>query len=121
MQPNPFGLAYSQSPVDIPEPLGAPSNGLRWTATVILVATLTLGLLNAHAVRGWAYQLPASALSAGAIAAAEGWYDALDRVRLNAPVESMRARWQALKTPAQPVSGSESSRSARAYSSSASG
>ena len=107
MQPNPFGLAYSQSPVDVPEPLGAPTNGLRWTATVILVATMVLGLLNAHAMRGWAYQLPANAVSARAIAAAEGWYDALDPFRLNAPVESMRARWQALKAPETPASSSE--------------
>ena len=103
MQSHPFGLAYSQSPVDLPEPLGAPPNALRWTATVVFVAAATLALLNAHAVRGWAYQLPADALSARAIAAAEAYYDALDRFRLNEPVESMRARWQALKTPELPA------------------
>jgi hypothetical protein len=107
MQPNPFGLAYSQSPVDIPEPLGTPPNGLRWTATVILVATMTLGLLNAHAMRGWAYQLPANAVSTRAIAAAEGWYDAVDRIRLNTPVESMRVRWQALKAPVNSTNSPE--------------
>ena len=102
MHPNPFGLAYSQSPVDLPEPLDAPPNPLNWTARVFAVAAVTLALLNAHAVRGWAYQLPANAYSAAVIAAAESWYESVDRLRLNAPVESMRERWQALKSPEAP-------------------
>ena len=103
MRPNPFGLAYSQSPVDIPEPLDAPPDPLRWTSTVILVAAATLALLNAHAVRGWAYQLPPNGYSVAAIAAAESWYESVDRLRLNAPVESMRERWHALKMPESPA------------------
>jgi hypothetical protein len=117
MQPNPFGLAYSLSPVDLPEPLEAAPNPLRWTSQVILAAALTLALLNAHALRGWTYQLPANAWSARAISAAESWYKTVDRVGLNQPVETMRAGWQALKAPrpgAQASPEPPSSRSARA-------
>ena len=124
MHPNPFGLAYSQSPVDLPEPLVPEPHPLRWTSQVIAVATLTLALLNAHALRGWTYQLPANAWSAQAVTAAEGWYGAVGALGLNRPVEAMRTRWQAAKTAGsrtQPSPGAQASRSARAYSSSASG
>ena len=98
MHPNPFGLAYSQSPVDLPEPLVPEPHPLRWTSQVIAVATLTLALLNAHALRGWTYQLPANAWSAQAVTAAEAWYGAVGAFGLNRPVETMRARWQSAKT-----------------------
>jgi hypothetical protein len=58
VHPNPFGLEYSLSPVDLPEPLAPPPHQLRWTSLVIIVAALLLALLNAHAIRGWANQLP---------------------------------------------------------------
>ena len=58
MHPNPFGLAYSLSPVDLPEPLLPEPHPLKWVSTVIATAALILLLFNAHALRGWAYQLP---------------------------------------------------------------
>ena len=96
MHPNPFGLAYSQSPVDLPEPL-VPSHPLRWTTTVIAVAALALALLNAPAIRGWAWQLPPGPWSERAVIAAEGWYDAVGRLGLNRPVEGMHRQWQTLR------------------------
>jgi hypothetical protein len=126
MQPHPFGLAYSLSPVDLPEPLEspAPPGGLRWTSTVIAVAALTLALLNAPAIRGWAYQLSPDATSARAVQAAEAWHDAVGTAGLNRPVETIHGRWQFLKdlrfrdqvSPASPPS-----RQARAKASSATG
>ena len=96
MHPNPFSLAYSQSPVDLPEPL-IPAHPLRWTTTVIVVAALVLGLLNAPAIRGWAWQLPPGPWSERAVTAAEGWYDMVGRLGLNGPVETMHREWQGLR------------------------
>ena len=122
MQPNPFGLAYSQSPVDLPEPLPPSAHPLRWTSVVIGVAALTLVLLNADAIRGWTWQLPASPQAARAATAAEAWYEAVDGLQLNRPAAAMRSRWQALKAPDSQLPGDpDSSRKALAYSSSAKG
>jgi hypothetical protein len=124
MQPSPFGLAYSLSPVDLPDPLepaAAASGGLRWTSTVIAVATLTLALLNANALRGWTYQLSPDAYSAKAVAAAESWHDAAGGIGLNRPVEAIHQRWQALKDLRFRDQASPASRQARANSSSATG
>lgn len=95
MHPNPFGLALSQSPVDLPEPLIPPPQPLRWTSTAITVAALVLSLLNAHAIRGWAYQLPPGAWSERAVNLAEGWYGAVAAYGLNRPVEAMHRAWEA--------------------------
>jgi len=95
VHPNPFGLALSQSPVDLPEPLIPPPHPLRWTSTAIAVAALVLSLLNAHAIRGWAYQLPPGAWSESAVSLAEGWYGAVDAYGLNGPVEAMHRGWEA--------------------------
>jgi hypothetical protein len=97
VHPNPFGLALSQTPVDLPEPLIAPPHPLRWTSTVIAVAVLVLGLLNANAIRGWTYQLPPGPWSERAVAAAEGWYNAVDAAGLNRPVETMHSGWEAVR------------------------
>jgi hypothetical protein len=95
--PDPTGLAHTLSPVDLPDPPAPLPHGLSWTSQVIAVATLVLALLNAHAIRGWSYQLTPNAWSAQAVAAAEAWYDAVDRIGLNRPVEAMHDDWQALK------------------------
>ena len=116
MHPNPFGLAYSQSPVDLPEPLAPPPHPLRWTTEVIAVAALTLALLNAHAIRGWAWQLPANGSSMRVVAAAEAWYGALDLAGFNRPVEAMHRRWQALKAVGQASQASGDPDSARSAS-----
>ena len=124
MHADPSGLAHSLSPVDLPEPAVPLEHPLRWTSTVIGVATVTLALLNAHALRGWTYDLPPGAASARAVDAAETWHDATGRVGLDRPGAAVRERWQqmkALRFESQPSPADPSSRSARAYSSSASG
>jgi hypothetical protein len=95
--PDPTGLSHTLSPVDLPDPPEPLPHGLRWTSQVIAVATLVLALLNAHAIRSWSYQLPPNSWSAQAVTAAEAWYDALDRLGLNRPVEAMHDDWQSLK------------------------
>ena len=95
--PAPSGLEHTLSPVDLPEPPEPLPHGLRWTSLVIAVATLVLALTNAHAIRGWAYQLPPNEWTAPVVTGAEAWYDTMDVVGLNAPVESMRSWWQSAK------------------------
>ena len=85
------------SPVDLPEPATPLPHPLAWTSRVILLATLVLAMLNAHAIRGWAYQLPPNAATARVVAAAEAWYDAAGGVGLNRPVETMHGWWQAAR------------------------
>ena len=91
------GLALSLSPVDLPEPPAPLPNGLRWTTIAIAWATLVLLLLNAHALRSWAYQLPPTDVSAKVVTLAESWYDTADRFGLNRPVEAMHGWWQTAK------------------------
>ncbi len=86
---------HGESPVDLPPSAVPLPHGLRWTSMVLGSAVVTLALLNAHAIRGWAYQLPNNALSARAVAAAEGWYALTGRLGLNRPVETMHGWWQA--------------------------
>jgi hypothetical protein len=95
--PDPTGLEGTLSPVDLPDPPEPLPHPLRWTSIVIAVASAVLALTNAHAIRGWAYQLPPNEWTAPIVTGAEGWYDTLDAAGLNAPVETMRGWWQAAK------------------------
>ena len=126
MRPDPSGLAHSLSPVDLPEPAVPLPHGLGWTTTVIVVASLVLAGLNAHALLGWANQLPPGATSARIVASAETWHGIVGAIGLNGPGETMRARWgsaRQIRFGRQPSSseGVSPSRSARANSSSAAG
>jgi len=85
------------SPVDLPEPPAPLPHGLRWTTTAIAIAALLLALLNAHAIRGWSYQLTPNAASARIVTAAEAWYDTVGRAGLNRPVETMHGWWQSAR------------------------
>ena len=117
MRPDPSGLAHSASPVDLPEPPEPLVEPLRWTTVVILVAALTLGLLNAHALRGWSYQLTPAPFSARIVDAAEAWHAAMDRAGLNRPGAVLRGWWQSARErrfDPQPAPEPSSSRQARA-------
>ena len=92
-----LGLDRSLSPVDLPDPPAPLPHPLRWTTEVIATATLFLLLFNAHALRGWSYQLTPSDYSARIVTVTEGWYDLVGKAGLNAPVEAMHARWQAAR------------------------
>jgi hypothetical protein len=89
------GNGYGESPVDLPPAIAPLPHPLLWTSVVLASAAVTLTLLNAHAIRGWAYQLPTSPTSARAVAAAEAWYAATARLGLNRPVETMHQWWRA--------------------------
>ena len=124
MHPDPSGLAHSLSPVDLPEPSAPLPDPLRWTSHVIVLAALILSVLNAHAIRGWSYQLPPGAVSAKIVVAAEGWHDRLDRIGLNRPSEAMRDWWRSLRDrrfEGQDSPAASASRSARANASSDAG
>ena len=95
--PDPAGLARTLSPVDLPEPAVPLPHPLRWTSQVIAIGTLFLLLFNAHALRGWSYQLPPNDYSARVVTLAEGWYDLVGKAGFNRPVEAMHARWQAAR------------------------
>jgi hypothetical protein len=92
--PQPEGLAHSSSPVDLPPPDEPLPHGLRWTSIVIAVATILLALLNATAIRAWAYQLPDNPVAERIVAGAEGWYGFTASLGLNVPVETMHGWWQ---------------------------
>ena len=92
------GYRYGESPVDLPPSAVPLPHPLLWTTMVIASATVTLALLNAHAIRGWAYQLPNNAASARAVAAAEAWYALTARLGLNRPVETMHQWWQSAES-----------------------
>jgi len=91
------------SPVDLPEPETPLPHGLRWATTAIAVATLVLALTNAHAIRGWAYQLTPNETSARVVTVAEGWYDVVDRIGLNAPFETMHGWWESARASGAPA------------------
>jgi hypothetical protein len=118
----PAGLADALSPVDLPEPASPLPHPLGWTSKVIAAAVLVLVLFNAHAIRGWSYQLPANAWSARVVGAAEGWHGAVDRLGFNRPVAAMHGWWLAAKAVRfRDPQASPEALSARAYSSSAIG
>ena len=72
---------------------------LRWTSTVIALATAALALLNAQALTGWAEELPPGPTSVKLAAAATAWEDAtaglgIPRARLHKAWKQVeRAEW----------------------------
>jgi hypothetical protein len=95
--PDPTGLAHTLSPVDLPDPPIPLPHGLKWTSQVIAIATLILFLFNAHALRGWSYQLAPNDYTARIVTFAEAWFDVADEAGLNRPFEAMHAAWQSVK------------------------
>lgn len=93
--PDALGLTHTTSPVDLPEPaVPLPHDGLKWTTTVIAVATAFLLIFNAHALRGWAYELSPTDTTAKVVSASESWYDLTTKAWLNRPVEALHHWWR---------------------------
>ncbi len=93
--PDALGLTHTTSPVDLPEPaVPLPHDGLRWATTVIAIAAAILLVFNAHALRGWAYELTPTDTNAKVVTASESWYDLTARVGLNRPVEALHHWWR---------------------------
>jgi hypothetical protein len=93
--PDALGLTHTSSPVDLPEPaVPLPHDGLKWASTVIAVAAAFLLVFNAHALRGWAYELVPDETSAKIVVASEAWYDLTAKAGLNRPVEALHRWWR---------------------------
>jgi hypothetical protein len=108
--PDPTGLAHTSSPVDLPEPPVPLPGGLKWASTIIAIASLFLLLLNAGALRGWAYELHPNETTAKVVALSESWYDATAQLGLNRPVESIHSFWRGvmrLRFPGQAAASAD--------------
>ena len=93
--PDSLGLTHTSSPVDLPEPaVPLPHDGLKWTTTVIVVASAFLVVFNAHALRGWAYELSPTDTTAKVVGAAETWYDLTASIGLTKPVDALHHWWR---------------------------
>lgn len=93
--PDSLGLTHTSSPVDLPEPaVPLPHDGLKWTTTVILVASAFLLVFNAHSLRGWAYELTPNDTNAKVVSASETWYGITAGIGLNRPYETLHAWWR---------------------------
>ena len=95
--PDALGLTHTSSPVDLPEPaVPLPHDGLKWTTTVLVVASAFLLIFNAHALRAWAYELSPTDTTAKVVGASETWYDWTSRAWLNRPVEGLHHWWRGM-------------------------
>ena len=93
--PDALGLTHTSSPVDLPEPaMPLPHDGLKWTTTVLAVATLFLLVFNAGSLRGWAYELVPDETAARIVTVSETWYDLTARLGLNRPVSALHHWWR---------------------------
>ncbi len=95
--PAPVEQRVFSSPVNLPPPDTPLPQPLRWTTTVILVASLFLAVFNAGALRGWAYQLDETPLSARVVIAVEAWFDVTAALGLDRPVATLHGWWEGLK------------------------
>ena len=83
------------SPVDLPdEPLVEPAP-LRWTATVIAVASVVLLFANAGTLAAWVDEKPVTEMQQRGSAVAAQWKQAMDGLGVTAPREKLHAIWKA--------------------------
>lgn len=86
-------------PTDLPADANGGAGALRWTATVIALATLLLALTNAQSIRSWTEELPPGPRVLQLVAAANDWEAATadlgaGRARLHRVWRGMEeARW----------------------------
>ena len=93
--PDALGLTHTSSPVDLPEPAAPlPHDGLKWTTTVMVVASAFLLVFNAGSLRGWSYELTPNDTNAKVVAASETWYGLTASIGLNRPVEALHHWWR---------------------------
>ena len=92
--PAPMVEEATLSPVDLAGDLPGVGRPLRWASEIVATASLTLLLLNAGTVAGWANELAPGPVTEPAIVAAERWHELTRGVGLDRPVEAMRARWR---------------------------
>lgn len=91
------GLAFGESPVDLPGAARDEGSGLRWASGILAIASPLLLLFNSHAIDNWARQLPVNGWTGPVIDAATQWHATMQRIGFAAPVDAGRAGWKRLK------------------------
>ncbi|MDJ0278504.1 hypothetical protein QLH51_17035 [Sphingomonas sp. 2R-10] len=66
----------------------------RWMTTVIAVATLFLGVFNAHAIAAWFDELPPSPYTEPLRAPIAAWAATTARLGFDTPRAAVRTRWE---------------------------
>ena len=66
----------------------------RWMTTVIVTATLFLGVFNAHAIAAWFDELPPSPYTEPLRAPIAAWAATTGQLGLDAPRAAVRAWWE---------------------------
>lgn len=67
---------------------------LRWTARVVVLATLGLALFNPTAISGWFDDLPPGPTTVRLAAISENWAEAADRIGLGMGHATLHAAWK---------------------------
>jgi hypothetical protein len=101
---------HTEFPVDLPDAPKDDDQGLRWTATVIGIATVLLLLTNAIAISSWGAEQPPSARMVRIVNAADGWHAFTDRTGLGAAREGLHQLWkqmEKLRWPGQKPAGGD--------------
>jgi hypothetical protein len=86
-----------QFPVDLPEAPAEPAHAFGWTAIILCIATLSLGLTNAASIDSWGADLPPSPLVAQFVDGADRWRETTDRAGLGAARATMHRLWKRLE------------------------
>lgn len=60
-------------PTDLPADVDGGAGALRWTAGVVVLATVLLALTNAQSIRSWTEELPPGPRVLQLVEAANGW------------------------------------------------
>ncbi|MES2058895.1 MAG: hypothetical protein V4564_23350 [Pseudomonadota bacterium] len=70
---------------------------LRWTASVIALTTALLALFNAHAITGWAEDLPPGPMVVRLVAVANGWEETTAGLGLGMGHARLHKAWTRLE------------------------
>jgi hypothetical protein len=86
-----------QFPVDLPDAPAEPDHAFGWTAIILCIATLSLGLTNAASIDSWGADLPPSPLVARFVDSADRWRETTDRAGLGAARAAMHLVWKKME------------------------
>jgi len=82
-------------PTDFADDAEPPRASLKWTASVIVLATAGLALLNPSAIDDWVGDLPPGPTTAKLAAATDAWAEAANHIGLGAGHAELHAAWKA--------------------------
>jgi len=83
-------------PVDLPGPVGR-EHALRWTATIVAVATLLLALTNASAIASWGAEQTPGPRVAQLLDHADRWREATDQAGLGSARATLHRLWKKME------------------------